>query len=87
MGVAQGTQQPSPHWLGNRAITLPGDPTSWGSSAAGCIAFSQASEGSWTTCRDFTPPKGWKSHIHSRWGERGSRRNWKSRALWGLSRE
>lgn len=73
MGVAQGAQQPSPHWLGNRAVTLPGVPTSQGSSASGCITFSQASKGPWTTYRDFTSHKGGKSHIHSRWNKRGSR--------------
>lgn len=89
MGVAQGTQQPSPHRLGNRAVTLPGVPTSRGQgrSAAGCITFSQTSQGPWTTCRDFTPPKGGKSHIHSRWGKRSSGGNWEPRALWGPSRE
>lgn len=76
VGVAQRAQQPSPHWHGNRAITLPGVPTSPGSSAAGGITFSQASKGPWTTCRDFASPKGRESHLHSRWGKRSRGRNW-----------
>lgn len=76
MGVAHGAQQPSPYWLGNRALTLPGVPTSPGSSTVGCITFSQASKGPWTACRDFATPKGGKPHIHSRWGKRSRGGNW-----------
>jgi hypothetical protein len=76
VGVAQRAQQPSPYWLRNRAFTLPGVPTSPGSSTAGCLTFSWASKGPWTACRDFAPPEGGKPHIYSWWGKRSRGGNW-----------